>query len=108
MTHIAAQALSEGTLSSSATDHSCLWCGGPFSPNRRGSPQVFCAAACRSAFHTAGRRWAENAVRTARLTVAEQQSDSVQARTPATARESPVPAPDSGPGTKPVQRAFVG
>jgi len=37
----------------------CLWCDAEFAPRRSGSPQRFCEAKCRSAFHNAGRRWAE-------------------------------------------------
>jgi hypothetical protein len=36
-----------------------------------GSPQKFCCAAHRTAFHSAARRWAERAVSLGRLSVAE-------------------------------------
>jgi len=41
----------------------CLWCGLSFRVRRRGgSPQKFCCAAHRAAFHSAARRWAERAI----------------------------------------------
>jgi hypothetical protein len=49
----------------------CDWCGRPYRVRRGGSPQRFCGAACRSAFHTAARRWAERAVAAGWLTLAE-------------------------------------
>jgi hypothetical protein len=40
----------------------CRWCGRAFELRRGGSPRVFCRPGCRTAFHTAARRWAEDAV----------------------------------------------
>jgi hypothetical protein len=48
---------------------SCRWCGRACRLRRGGSPQVFCGPACRTAFHTATRRWAESAVDAGFLTV---------------------------------------
>jgi hypothetical protein len=42
---------------------SCLWCGSPFLPRKLGAHQKrFCSPQCRGAFHTAARRWAEQAL----------------------------------------------
>ena len=42
---------------------SCLWCGSQFPPRKLGAHQKrFCSSRCRSAFHTAARRWAEQAL----------------------------------------------
>jgi hypothetical protein len=54
-----------------ALSKTCRWCGRAFIERRGGSPQVFCRSGCRTAFHTAGRRWAERAVAAGVLTVAE-------------------------------------
>jgi hypothetical protein len=64
-----------------APSPACLWCGKGFRPQWRGSPQVFCATACRSAFHTASRRWAESAVACGALTVADLRNGDSQACT---------------------------
>lgn len=61
----------------------CLWCDTPFTPNGRGAPQRFCTPAHRQEFHSAGRRWAEGAVFSGRLTVAELRSGPAK---PCTAR----------------------
>jgi hypothetical protein len=54
------------------TSNTCLWCGQVFTLRRGsgGSPQRFCSSACRTAFHSACRRWAERVVAAGRLTVA--------------------------------------
>jgi hypothetical protein len=52
----------------------CLWCGCSFTPRRGGSPRVFCASGCRTAFHTAARLWAERAVAAGSLTIADLQN----------------------------------
>jgi hypothetical protein len=50
----------------------CLWCCRPFRARRRGgSPQKFCCAALRTAFHSTARRWAERAVAAGILRVAD-------------------------------------
>jgi hypothetical protein len=49
----------------------CLWCETEFEPRKGGSPQRFCQTKCRDGFHSAGRRWAEQAVISGRLSVAE-------------------------------------
>jgi hypothetical protein len=50
---------------------SCLWCGRPFHARRGGSPQRFCCATHRIAFWSALRRFAERAVASGSLTVAD-------------------------------------
>jgi hypothetical protein len=64
-----------------ATSLACPWCEKRFKPQRCGSPQVFCTAACRSAFHSASRRWAERALACGLLTIAELQNSDPQACT---------------------------
>ena len=49
----------------------CRWCGRACRTRRGGSPRVFCTSGCRTAFHTAARRWAERAVASGTLTIAE-------------------------------------
>ena len=50
----------------------CLWCETGFEPRKGGgAPQRFCQPKCRDEFHSAGRRYAEYAVLSGRLAVAE-------------------------------------
>ncbi len=49
----------------------CLWCDAPFTPRQGGKPQRFCSKGCRTGFHAAARKWAEQAVTRGELTVAE-------------------------------------
>lgn len=51
----------------------CAWCGQGFRPRRGtgGTPQRFCAAACRNDFHGATRRWAEARLAAGELTIEE-------------------------------------
>ena len=49
----------------------CLWCDTPFTPRQGGKPQRFCSKGCRTGFHAAARKWAEQAVARGELTVAE-------------------------------------
>lgn len=45
------------------TANRCLWCEGELAPRRRrGSERRFCTPSCRSKFHSAARRWAEDQV----------------------------------------------
>jgi len=74
----------------------CLWCGKPFKPRRCGSPQIFCGAACRSAFHSAGRRWAERAIACGALTVADLRNGDPQACTLRGRKEGGSSPPDTG------------
>ena len=57
----------------------CLWCGDEFEPRKGGSPQRFCHPKHRNAFHSAGRRWAERAVLSGRLTLAQLRGDPLEA-----------------------------
>ena len=50
---------------------SCRWCGRACQVRRGGSPRLFCTLGCRTAFHTAARRWAEQAVASGTLAIAE-------------------------------------
>jgi hypothetical protein len=84
----------------------CLWCGKAFRSQRRGSPQIFCAAACRSAFHTAGRRWAERAVAYGALTVDDLQNADAKACTlHPRSDQRPSPAPEAGSGISALPEA---
>ena len=40
----------------------CLWCNQPFDPGTRGELKRFCSTRCRTAFHSAARRWVAWAV----------------------------------------------
>ena len=64
----------------------CRWCGRACQLRRGGSPRVFCGPACRTAFHTAARRWAEGAVAAGVLTVDHIRNDDF---TPCTLQDSP-------------------
>jgi hypothetical protein len=90
----------------SATN-SCLWCGRGFQPRRGGSPRVFCAPACRAAFHTAARRWAEQAVASGMLTIAELRTGDPAACTLRTTAFSPAPIsePQKPAAVAPAERA---
>jgi hypothetical protein len=50
----------------------CLWCSQPFRARQTGgSPQRFCCAAHRAAFHAAARRWAECLVAAGLVSIAD-------------------------------------
>jgi hypothetical protein len=83
----------------------CLWCGKAFRSQRRGSPQIFCAAACRSAFHTAGRRWAERAVAYGALTVDDLQNADAIACTLYRSDQRPLSAPEAASGVSALPEA---
>ena len=54
----------------------CPWCGRSLHACRRGgSPQKFCCATHRAAFHSAARRWAERAVSVGLLTADDLKAD---------------------------------
>ena len=52
----------------------CRWCGRACRPRRGGSPRLFCTSGCRTAFHSACRRWAERAIASGLLTLPELRS----------------------------------
>ena len=79
----------------------CLWCGKPFKPRRCGSPQIFCGAACRSAFHSAGRRWAERAIASGALTVGDLRNGDPQACTLRGRKEGGSSPPGTGSSNSP-------
>ena|SRR5437868_6267932 len=60
-----------GLIAAAAVNAICLWCEGEFERRKGGSPQRFCNSKHRDAFHSAGRRYAEHAVRSGQLTVAD-------------------------------------
>ena len=48
----------------------CPWCDGPMTPRTTGGSQKrFCSTRCRSAFHTAARRFVDAGIRSGALTV---------------------------------------
>ena len=60
----------------------CLWCERPFKCRvSGGSAQRFCAAGCRTAFHSAARRWVARAIETGLLSVDNLRDASVSACT---------------------------
>ena len=76
---------------------SCLWCEGGFDPRRgEGAPQRFCQPKCRDAFHSAGRRWAEMAVLSGIIAVADLRNASLAPCMLATAQERRSGYPDIG------------
>jgi hypothetical protein len=74
-------------LDCSARGPVCLWCDTGFEPRKGGSPQRFCNSACRDAFHSAGRRWAEIAVLRGLMTAADLRNGPAEACTLLPAQE---------------------
>src|SRR5579863_5781812 len=74
----------------------CRWCGRTCRTRRGGSPRMFCTSSCRSAFHTAARRWAERAVASGLLTVAELRSGDPAACALAGGGKLSAPVPEGG------------
>ena len=72
--------------------NACLWCGREFVPRDRGAPQRFCEAGCRDAYHTALRRWGDDAVRSGRLSVAELRGEAAKPEHPRVVVTLPDPA----------------
>jgi hypothetical protein len=77
-------------------DGVCRWCGKPFRSGRRGSPQHFCSSQHRAAFHSAARRFAEQAVAAGTLTIEAIKSGDPAACTLPVGRVSPAPPPEQG------------
>ena len=76
-----------GLIAAAAVNPICLWCEGEFERRKGGSPQRFCNSKHRDAFHSAGRRYAEHAVRSGQLTVADLRNGSPEACTLLPAQE---------------------
>jgi hypothetical protein len=77
-----------GLIATATVKPACLWCDTGFEPRKGGgAPQRFCQPKCRDAFHSAGRRFAENAVLTGLLTVAVLRNGSLAPCMLDTARE---------------------
>ena len=54
-----------------ATERTCPWCGNPFEARIIGAHRKrFCSSACKNAYHTALRKWAQQAVDNGQVTVA--------------------------------------
>ena len=50
----------------------CEWCGAVFEAVKRGDREKrFCSDSCRAGFHSAARRWVQNAIEEGRLTIDE-------------------------------------
>jgi hypothetical protein len=73
----------------------CRWCEGACQPRRGGSPRVFCTSGCRTAFHSACRRWTERAVASGLLSIPELRSGNPAACTLLTSGESSSAAPEA-------------
>jgi hypothetical protein len=69
----------------------CLWCNAAFKAGGRGSKRRFCSSRCRTAFHTACRSFAAQAVLDGRLTVDAIRNAPQQACTLPTEANSPFP-----------------
>ena len=74
-------------IAATAVKPACLWCDTEFEPRKGGSPQRFCNSKHRDAFHSAGRRYAEHAVLSGQLTVADLRNGSPEACTLLPAQE---------------------
>jgi hypothetical protein len=74
----------------------CRWCSGAFAPRRGGSPQTFCRAACRHAYHKAARQQCEREITAGRLTVEAIRNGAAEAYTLAERDEQPSPLRDRG------------
>ena len=85
-----------GLIAAAAVKPACLWCDAGFEPRKGGSPQRFCAAKCRDAFHSAGRRWAEHAVLSGLLTAADLRNGPAEACTLLGGQERRLDYPDIG------------
>jgi hypothetical protein len=70
---------------------SCTWCAKSFSPRRGGSRQRFCCPSHRNQFHSLARSWAEKAIASGALTIADLQNGVVEPC--ALVPDSPTPAP---------------
>ncbi len=65
---------------------SCFWCGSPFPPRKLGAHQKrFCSPQCRGRFHTAARRWAEQALGRGDISVADLKASVPSCTTPGVA-----------------------
>jgi hypothetical protein len=76
----------------------CLWCSRAFTPRRGGSQQVYCRAACRSAYHKAARQWCERAIADGRLTVQDLRDGAAAACTLPEGGEPTLPLTNIGCG----------
>ena len=85
-----------GLIAAAAVNPICLWCEGEFELRKGGSPQRFCNSKHRDAFHSAGRRYAEHAVLSGQLTVADLRNGSPEACTLLPAQEHRSDYPDTG------------
>jgi hypothetical protein len=97
-----------GLIAAAAVNPICLWCEGEFEPRKGGSPQRFCNPKHRAAVHSAGRRYAELAVLSGQLTVADVRNGCPEACTLLPAQEHRSDYPDTGSdenALSPAQRA---
>src|SRR5215831_8336200 len=85
-----------------APKDACLWCQKPFRPHPGGSLQRFCASKCKNAFWSATRRWAEQAIASGVLTVADIKNGAAAACTLLPAGISPLQV---SPAAKPSPAA---
>src|SRR5438270_669460 len=85
-----------GAGTAAAIRPACLWCDTAFEPRKAGSPQRFCTSKRREEFHSAGRRYAEHAVLSGQLTVAELRNGPAEACTLLGGQERRLNYPDIG------------
>src|SRR5207302_10235740 len=86
-----------GLIAAAAMNRICLWCEGGFDIGKGGgAPQRFCNSKHRDAFHSAGPRYADHAVLSGQLTVADLRDGSLEACTPVPAQEHGPDYPDTG------------
>src|SRR5207248_1120132 len=97
-----------GLIAAAAANPICLWCETEFEPRKGGSPQRFCNSKHRDAFHSAGRRYAEHAVLSGQLTVADVRNGPAEACTLLTASERSLDYTGHRVGRKRSQRGPAG
>jgi len=93
-----------GLIAAAAVNPICLWCEGEFERRKGGSPQRFCNSKHRDAFHSAGRRYAEHAVLSGQLTVADLRNGPAEACTLLTGQDRCSDYPPDRVGRERCQR----
>ena len=75
----------------------CEWCGSAFEAVKRGDrAKRFCSDSCRAGFHSAARRWVQNAIAEGRLTIDELRAGISSPCTAESEGSTTIPAPDPG------------
>jgi hypothetical protein len=76
----------------------CLWCKRAFKAHKGGTARRFCSINCRHEFHSSARRWAERAVASGMLSIAELRGGDPAACTLAGDGKSPAPVREQEKG----------